>query len=275
MLAAVALVVALGGCLGSVGRYVAKINREGSATADLEGSIQSTLDTRFHRHVRAVSCSPYVDEVTIQSTATLTCVIRFADGTSYTTQGAITNPAWEYDMSYYTYTFGDPPGYDVTTAPLPATADHVVATSPRSLLRAGNLAAALRRITGRLGSGQLIIQAAIYPGMLEIALGANGQARLVTVSDTGSLIAGALTSFTGSRSGIAFSQLLPRVIERLTATINHTGGLPLVDIGHFTLVSLPGQNAGWAVYPVSGPDRFRAYVMGDGLEQLAPVRRPL
>lgn len=272
---ALALIVVLAGCLSSVSHYVAKVNRQDSATGDLENFIQTSLTTKFHRHVRTVHCTPFVDEVTIQSTATVTCVVRFADGTSYTTDGSVTNPSEFIDYSNYTYSYGDPPGYDVTTAPLPTPIVTLAATSPRSLLRAHNLTAALTQITGKLGARQLILRAAVYPGELQIVLGANGDARLVTVSDDGSLIAGGVTAFEGSRSGIAFSQLVPKVVQGLASEISSKGGLPLADIGHFTLITLPGDNAGWAVYPVSGPDRFQSYVLGDRLQQTAPVHRSL
>jgi hypothetical protein len=58
------LLVLVAGCsLSSVKKSIDKINRENSATGSLESFITSELATKFHRPVRSVSCTPYVDQV--------------------------------------------------------------------------------------------------------------------------------------------------------------------------------------------------------------------
>ncbi len=267
--ASVALSLVISGCLGSVGRYINKINYEESATGSLEGFIHDQLTAAFHRSVRSVHCTPYVDQVQHQSSVTLTCVIRFASGSGYQTEGTVTNTGNNFFGSAYTYSFDDPPGYDLTTAALPEPAVSLAATSPRSLFVAHNLAVALGTVTQRFGEGQLIIQAALYPGELQLVIGANGEARLVTVDSGGTLTSGETTEFDGSRNGIAFSQFEPKVIQHLVEQVARRDEVPQADIARFVLAtSLPGGNAGWTIYPASGSRHFQAYVMGDGLRTI-------
>jgi hypothetical protein len=123
----------------------------------------------------------------------------------------------------------------------------------------------LSKLTARFGTGDLIVQLAIYPGEVEAVIaGNNGEARAVTVTDTGALTAGPLTAFDGDRNGIDFSQLVPSVIQRLTETITTKGKESLASISRFVLTNgLPGGNAGWTVYLTSGSTRFRALVLGE------------
>jgi hypothetical protein len=112
---------------------------------------------------------------------------------------------------------------------------------------------------------------ALYSGELEAVIGANGEARLVRVTYSGAVQVGPQTSFTGSRVGIAFSQLVPRVIQRLTKLIAARGGVPVAHIDRFVLTSnLPHGDSGWTIYPTSGSTRFQSLVLGDQLVMITP-----
>lgn len=262
-----AAAVLLTGC-SSLKKSIDNINREDSATGELESFIQSKLTTKFHRSARSVSCTPYVDEVLQQSTATMTCVVRFTDGSGYTTQGTVTDPSTDPGIATYTYSFTDPPAIDITTAPLPGPAVTLSATSPSSLFRQANLTPVVRKLTARFGSSDLIVQLALYPGELEAVIaGNNDEAYAVSVTYAGALTVGPAVDFTGSRSGIEFSQFVPSVIEHLTDLISAKGA----PVARFVLTnSLPGQNSGWNIYPASGSTRFRSLVLGDHLVEITP-----
>jgi len=266
-----ALVVLLTGC-SSLKKTIDKINRSNSASADLESFIHDELTTKFHRSVRSVSCTPYVDEVVDNSSANVTCVVRFTNGTSYTSPATITNTSQDPGFGgAYSFSFTDPPGVDLTTAPLPQPAVRLAAASPASLFTAHNLTPVVNRLAARFGSHDLIIQLAIYPGELEAVIGANGQAWPVSAPYSGALTVGRAASFNGSRSGIGFSQLDPRVIQRLTKLIVARGGEPLAHIDRFVLTnSLPGGDSGWNIYLTSGSTRFQSLVLGDQLVMITP-----
>jgi len=85
-----ALVALLAGCSG-LKKSIDRINREGSSSAGLQSFVQQELTTKFHRSVRSVSCTPYTDQVLPGSTAHLSCLVRFTDGTSYTASATITD----------------------------------------------------------------------------------------------------------------------------------------------------------------------------------------
>jgi hypothetical protein len=266
------LVVLLAGCsLSHLKKSIDKINRENSATGSLESFIQDELTTKFHRPVRSVSCTPYVDEVLMQDTAHMTCVVRFTDGTSYTTPGTVYDPSNDPDYSTYNYSFNDPPGVDITKAPLPGPILNLAATSPHSLFIARNLTPIVKTLTSRFGSHDLILQLAIYPGELEAVIAASGgKAWLATATYYNTLKVGPRTSFSGSRSGIEFPQLIPGVVQQLTTEITAKGGEPLSNISRFVLTSLPGQNSGWDIYLTKGSNRFQSLVLGQHLVELTP-----
>ena len=140
-----------------------------------------------------------------------------------------------------------------------------------SLFDARNLEPVLKRLAARFGSHDLIVQLALYPGELEAVIATNGTAWAVTATHAGTLNAGKPTSFSGSRSGIVFSQLVPGVIQRLTERITVRGRVPLSHLDRFVLTnSLPGGDSGWNIYLTSGTPRFQARVLGDHLEIITP-----
>ena len=267
--AALAVLVLVAGC-SSLRKTIDRINHEASSSGGLESFIQQELTTKFHRSVRSVSCSPYTDQVLPGDTAHLSCFVRFTNGTSYTAAATITDPSTDPDVAENDFSFDDPPGADITRAPLTGPSVALAATSPASLFVARNLATAITRLTARVGTRDLIIQMALYPGELEAVTGANGAARLVSVTYSGAVKVGPRVSFTGSRSGIVFSQVVPGVIQRLTRVIVARGGVPLAHLDRFVLTSLAHGNGGWTIYPVSGSTHFQALVLGDHLVMITP-----
>jgi hypothetical protein len=205
-------------------------------------------------------------------TANLTCVVAFTDGTSYTTPATITDPSNDPDIATESYSFTDPPAIDITTAPLPSPAVTLAATSPRSLLLAGNLAPVIRKLIARFGRQDLIVQLAIYPGELEAVIAGNdGQARAASVTYAGALAVGSLVPFSGSRDGIDFSQLVPGVVQQLTELITTKGKVAPGSISRFVLDnSLPGGNSGWTVYLTSGSTGFQDLLLGGDPQVITP-----
>jgi hypothetical protein len=256
----------LGGC-SSLKKSIDRINQSQEAYSELQGFIHDQLTSKFHRSVRSVSCTPHVDQVENDSSSNMTCVVRFTNGTSYSTQGTVTNTSTDPDFgASYSYSFYDPPGVDITTAPLPNPTVTLTAASPASLFAAHNLAPVIKRMTARFGSHELIVQLALYPGELQAVVAANGEARLVSATYSGSLKVGPQASFSGSRSGIESSQLVPGVIQHLTKLIVAKGKVPLADIDRFVLTnSLPHGDSGWNIFVKSGTTRFRSLVLGDQL----------
>ncbi len=265
-LAAIAL---LAGCstLHSIGKSIKRINTSTMAYSELQSFIKDRLTSKFGRPVRSVSCAPHVSEVLPSSSAHLTCVVRFADGSSYTTAATITDPSTDPDYVSYKYSFYDPPSADITTHLPPAPTVTLAATSPKSLFAARNLAPAVKKLTARFGTHDLIVQMAIYPGEIEVVMAANGgKAWPASVSYTGKLAVGTEVTFSGSRSGIVFGQLHPSVIQRLTKLITTKGKEPLAQISRFVLTnSLPHDDSGWNIYLTSGSTRFQSLVLGDDL----------
>jgi hypothetical protein len=267
--AGLALAVLATGC-SSVRKAVDNANKAAASSTDLQGFIKDQLATKFHRSVRSVSCSPYVQEVEPGDTANLTCVVVFTDGTSYTTPATITDPSTDPDIATNSFSFTDPPAIDITTAPLPSPTAMLAATSPGSLFLASNLAPVVKKLIARFGSKDLILQMVLYPGELEAVIGSDGEARVVSAT-SGALTVGPLASFDGSREGIGCSQVVPSVIQQLTELITAKGKVPLASISHFVLTSsLPGGNAGWTIYLTSGSTRFQALVLGDNLQIITP-----
>ena len=264
------MIALLAGC-SSLKKSIDRINHEASSSGGLESFIQDELTTKFHRSVRSVSCTPYTDQVLPGDTAHLSCLVRFANGTSYTAAATITDPSTDPDVAVNHFSFQDPPGVDITTAPLPGPTVMGSATSPASLFIARNLAPVIKRLTARFGSHDLIVQLALYPGELEAVIaGKGGTAWAGSFTDSGGLTVGPPVSFSGSRSGIAFSQFVPGVIQRLAKLIVAKGKVPPGQLGRFVLTSLPHDNAGWNIYLTSGTTRFQAYVPGDHLVMITP-----
>ena len=50
----------------------------------------------------------------------MTCAVVFTEGTSYTTPAKIIDPSTDPDIATESFSFGDPPTIDITTAPLPS-----------------------------------------------------------------------------------------------------------------------------------------------------------
>lgn len=269
---ALALAAGLATGCSSVRKAIDNANASAAAYSDLQGFIRDQLTTKFSRPVRSVSCTPHVDQVLPGDTADLTCTVVFTDGTSYVTPATITDPSTDPDIATESFSFNDPPALDITTAPLPSPAVTLAATSPGSLLLAGNLAPVLSKLTARFGSQDLIVQMAIYPGEVEAVIaGNNGEARAVTATYTGALTVGSLAAFEGPRNGIGFSQLVPGVIQRLTELITAKGKVRLASISRFVLTnSLPGGNSGWIIYLTSGSTRFQALVLGNDPQIITP-----
>jgi hypothetical protein len=255
-----------------VRKAIDNANASAASYSDLQGFIKDQLTTKFGRSVRSVSCTPHVDQVLPGDTANLTCAVVFTDGTSYTTPAKIIDSSTDPDIATESFSFGNPPPIDITTAPLPSPTVALPATSPRSLLLAGNLASVLGKLTARFGSQDLIVQMAIYPGEVEAVIaGSNGEARAVTATYSGALTVGSLAAFEGPRNGIDFSQLVPGVIQRLTELITTKGKVGLGSISRFVLTnSLPGGNSGWTIYLTSGSTRFQALVLGDDPQIITP-----
>jgi hypothetical protein len=268
---ALALAVLVAGC-SSVRKAVDNANHAAASSTGLEGFIKDQLTTKFGRSVRSVSCSPYTQEVNPGDSASLTCVVVFTDGTSYTTPATITDPSTDPDIATNSFSFTDPPAIDITTAPLPGPTVTLAATSPGSLLLAGNLAPVVKKLITRFGSHDLIVQMAIYPGELEAVIAGNGgEARAVSATYSGVLTVGPLVSFNGARNGIDFSQLVPGVIQQLTGLVTSKGRVPLASISRFVLTnSLPGGNSGWTIYLTSGTTRYQALVLGDNPQVITP-----
>lgn len=261
-------VVLLTGC-GGVRKYIDKVNQENESYYGLQSFIRDQLTTKFRRSVRSVSCTPHVDQVLPGTSSNLRCLVRFTSGSSYTAQATISDPSSDPDTAVNNYSFQDPPGADITTAPLPAPTVALSATSPRSLFAVRNLAPLVRRLEARVGRRVLLIQLAIYPGELIGVVGKTGQARAVSATYSGALTVGPPTTFDGSRSGIGFPQLVPGVIQRLDRQIAARGGVKRADISRFVLTnSLPHGNSGWTIYLRTGPRHFQALVLGQNLHAL-------
>jgi hypothetical protein len=274
MVSVLVLTPALGlatGCSG-VGKAIDNANASAAAYSNLQGFIRDQLTTKFSRSVRSVSCTPHVDQVLPGDTADLTCAVVFTDGTSYDTPAKITDPSTDPDIATDSFSFNDPPAIDITTAPLPSPAVALAATSPDSLLLAGNLTHVLSKLTARFGRQDLIVQMAIYPGEVEAVIaGSNGEARAVTATDSGALTVGSLAAFQGPRNGIDFSQLVPGVIQQLTELITTKGKVRPGSISRFVLTNaLPGGNSGWTIYLTSGSTRFQALVLGNDPQIITP-----
>lgn len=125
------------------------------------------------------------------------------------------------------------------------------------------------KLTKRFGSGDVIVQLALYAGeLVAVIADNNNDAFPVTITYSGTLTVGPIGSFSGSRNGIGFSQLQPAVIAHLAAQIAARGP----SVARFVLTSsLPGQNAGWNIYLISGSTRYQSLVLGGNLTEITPT----
>ncbi|MEA2193351.1 MAG: hypothetical protein QOI73_3472 [Solirubrobacteraceae bacterium] len=237
--------------------------------------MKSTITKRDHRPVTSVACAPHVHEVGRHHSANLMCSVRFEDGSSYEAHAVIWDPssAIASPAGYYRFRWDSPPPVDITRTALPRPAVSVAATGARSLFYARNLRPVVKALTSRFGAHRLILALALYPGELEAVIGAGGEARSVTAGASGTLGVGPRTTFEGSRSGIAITQLDPAVPQRLARLIAARGAAPTGPLDRFVLTFLPGDLAGWNIYPTAGRTRFQARLRGGSLEQISATGR--
>jgi hypothetical protein len=262
--AAVLACALLAGCGGSTPVYQI-----------LQKSISSTLTDKQHRAVQSVACAPPVRDVSYSDgVVDVNCLVRFKDGSSYTTPATI--EARSNQVTGWNFTWQGPPPPDITAVPLPAPPAAVAPTSRESLFREPNLKRAVRALARRFRGGQLILSLNIYPGELQAVLGARGTARRVVADSAGSLVVGPATTFYGPRSGVTVSQIDPAVPQELARLIAVRGGVPTARLDKFVLVFLPGSLAGYDIYPTSGHVHFQAHLQGDALKRISPNgTRPL
>jgi hypothetical protein len=232
----------------------------------LQSSIRQTLNSQqAYRKVSSVNCRPHVQDVAYSDGYVhLNCAVRFNDGSSYST--AATIEARSFEVTGYNFAWDGPGQADITKSPPPRPPVTAAGSPSQSLLSAVNLTSAIHTLRSHLHRGDLILQLVIYPGVLQAVVGSDGTARLVTIHAGGSASAGPGATFAGSRSGIELSQLLPQVVQNLSARVAKHAG----PVDRLVLVSLPGENAGWRIYPVSGSTYFQALVLGENLESVSP-----
>ncbi len=238
----------------------------------LQNSIKQTITNDDRRPVSSVSCSPPLQDVSYQQgIVNVTCLVRFKDGTFYSTQASI--EARSYQVSGWHFEFDEPGPLDITTAPLPRPGVSIPATSADSLFYTRNLRPAVNALAARF-KHQLILSLALYPGALEAVVGANGQAQLATAHATGRLTVGPPTTFDGERNGITVSQLKPAVPQHLARLISTRGGVPTSMLDHF-LLSFHGGYAFWDIYTKNGVAEYTSHLLGDSLKQITGRRRSL
>ncbi|HEY5401029.1 MAG TPA: hypothetical protein VIL16_37150 [Trebonia sp.] len=259
------------GC-GSVRKAVHNADASAAAYSDLQGS--SGTSSPRSSAARSARCPALLASTrSCPATPPIRGAPWYAPTARRTPPPAkITDPSTDPDIATESFSFNDPPAIDITTAPLPGPAVALAATSPHSLLLAGNLAPVLGKLTARFGSQDLIAQLAIYPGEVEAVIaGDNGEARAITATYAGALTAGSPAAFEGPRNGIDFSQFVPGVIQRLTELITAEGKARLGSVSRFVLAnSLPGGDSGWTIYLTSGSTRFQALVLGNDPQMITP-----
>ncbi len=241
----------------------------------LQDAMTEHITSTDHRPVSSVACTPHINGTVREETAHLQCLVRFKDGTSYTANAIIQNEnfggahnlpdSYSWDMP--------PPAVDITRVmpPRPAGATaRIGPTSRSSLFYARNLSPILTALTRRFGASRSVLVLVLYPGELKAVIGDNGEARLVTATTTGPLAIGPSTRFEGPRDAVNISQLTADVPERLARLIAAQGGVPTSRLDRFVLnLSLPGNLAGWDIYPRSGSPRFEALLTGDSLQRIS------
>jgi len=262
--AIVALIV-LTGCAGGE-----------KASSDLlaESISRSLAKEDAQRPVGSVACSPHVQKVEYQEgIVNLHCVIHFKDGTSYETPATI--EARSFQVEGENYTFNMPEGEaagkttaDILKAPLPPPASSIPATSAQSFFSARNMQSAIAALKSHAGSGQLILSMVIYPGEVQAVIGANGEARLVTVPASGSVTVGRTGTFENAASGITVAELEAGVPEHLLQVIAARDGVPRSEIERFVLAFFPHEVSGWDIYTSSAKKRFQAELNGQALKLL-------
>jgi hypothetical protein len=235
----------------------------------LQRSISSTLDKQeAQRPVNSVACSPHVQKVEYsEGIVNLHCVVDFKDGSSYSTPATI--EARAFGVAGENYTWEEPPPRDIVKAPLPQPTAPIPATSVHSLFRARNLKHAVAAVAGRFSSKQLILSMALYPSALEAVVGASGEARMVTVSASGTVKLGPVGTFEGAASGIEIAEVDPTVPERLARLISTRGGVPTSELDRFVLAFFLHELDGWDIYATSGQAHFQALLNGEALKQIS------
>ncbi|HEV3048173.1 MAG TPA: hypothetical protein VGY13_12530 [Solirubrobacteraceae bacterium] len=166
------------------------------------------------------------------------------------------------------YEWNGPPPSDIAKAPLPSPTVSIAPTSPQSLFYARNLRRAAAALAKRFKSNELILSTALYPSEPEAIVGANGQARIVTIAATSKVKVGVPGTFENAASGITIPELDPRVPERLARLIDSRYRVPTSALGRFALAFFPHELDGWGIYDASGQARFQAYLNGEALERI-------
>jgi hypothetical protein len=277
-----------------------------AAYQELQSAIRTHITEQDHRPVDSVGCVPHVKGTVREETAHLRCLVLFKDGTSYTANAEIINEnsggahnlpdryVWDAPPATGSATTSSPgsassgAGATTATAPASTAADAadvtrvlpprpagvfagLKASSSRSLFRAANLAPMLRALTRRYGGDVAVVQAAIYPGELDLVVAKPSGALVVRADIAGRVDAGSNHPFAGTRDAVDLAQIKPSVPQSLVTRIAHHGGVPLASIDRMVLDTTAfGNLAGWRISPHTGPVYFRALLTGDGLERHSP-----
>lgn len=278
-----------------------------SAYQELQAAIKDHITNTDHRPVDSVGCVPHVHGTVRGETARLRCLVLFRDGTSYTARAQIVNEntggahnlpdhyIWDAPPATGSGTTSSPgsatAGADTTTTPsstptagadasdvtrtLPPRPTGVFASmkasNPRSLFHAANLGLMLKALTARYGADVAVVQAALYPGELDLVVAKPSGALIVRADIAGRVDVSPNHEFAGTRDAVSLSQIKPSVPQRLVTRIAHHGGVPVAAIDRMVLrTSLPGNLAGWRITPRAGPLSFTALLTGGGLERVSP-----
>ena len=157
--------------------------------------------------------------------------------------------------------------------PVPAGANVISAASPQSLFRRRNLARVLSNLTAVLGQKASITNLALYPGEIDLVLDQpDGAARRIRIERDGTISEGKPYPVYSGPTAIYLNQIDSAVPQQLANRIAQDGHVPVAHLAKMVLVlNLPGQNAGWRVYPM-GTRRltFLALLDGSGLKAQLP-----
>ncbi len=290
----VALVAA--GCGGSTEAY-----------QDLQRVMKKHITQIDHRPVDSVGCVPHVHGTVREETAHLRCLVLFTDGTSYTASAEIINEnsggahnlpdhyAWDAPPATGSGTTSSPSSASAdgattpaATATSPAQADTadvtrtlparplgvfaaMKASNPRSLFHATNLKLMLAALTRRYGADIAVVQAAIYPGEMDLVVAKPSGALVVRADIAGRVDVSDNHEFSGTRDAVNLAQIRPSVPQLLVTRIAHHGGVPLSAIDRMALrTGLAGDLAGWRITARKTPVSFTALLTGDRLLRVSP-----
>jgi hypothetical protein len=166
------------------------------------------------------------------------------------------------------------PARDITRAvpPRPSGAASAIhAAGARSLFRAANLAPVIQSLTARFGGDASVVQAALYPGELDLVIAKGNDARTVRTGASGRIRTGRTTGFDGSRQAASIYQLDAGRPEELARRIAAHGGVPVSDLDRFVLTTkVDGDLAGWVIHPRHGRVVFRSLLVGGRIERVSP-----